>query len=97
MADYQSSMPLFDRPSPAPVPLNPTVPEEDVPRLSAKSQALLTLLGDLRWHVNSELQAAGGFRYSARLEELKKAGHPWKKEHVVGGLWRYRLLDRGEP
>lgn len=76
--------------------LNSTVSESDTPRLRASHKRLLTLLSDHQWHTNRELEAVAGNRYGARLNELKDAGHAWVKEHVSGGTWRYRLLERGE-
>ena len=99
MKGHVSSMPLFDgaaeRSRPA-VPLNPTVEEWDAPRLSAAQKRLLRVLCDRQWHTSGELAHVVGYRFSARMEELKKAGWPWVKEHVSGGTWRYRLLERGE-
>ena len=94
--DYSTSMPLFDR-SPPLIPLNPTVEEDDKPRLGVKHLALLRVLGDHDWHTNAELclPDVGGNRFGARMQELKDAGHPFVRERVKGGLWRYRLLDRG--
>jgi hypothetical protein len=101
MKGHTSSMPLFDRPAPQPaapaVPCNPTVAPQDVPRLRKSLARLLAFLSDHQWHENHELVKPGGMRFGGRLEELRGAGYPIQSEQVRGGLWRYRLLDRGEP
>ena len=84
-------------PSPARIPCNPTVGAADAPRLGRACRALLRLMADHEWHDNTELTAVGGMRFGARLEEMKDAGFPFRREKVTGGVWRYRLLDRGEP
>lgn len=44
---------------------------------------------------NQELTRIGGFRYSARILELRKEGHKIVRHHVRGGLWSYEYL--GHP
>lgn len=76
--------------------LNPTVREDDEPRLGAAQRRLLEYLSDHGWHTNVALVGVAGVRYGARIEELRKAGYPIAKEHVHEGIWKYRLLDREE-
>lgn len=40
---------------------------------------------------NTQLAAVCGFRYSARLKELRDRGFQISTEQVKGGLFRYRL------
>lgn len=87
MSHYQTSMPLFDRPS---VPVNASVPEEDVPRLSRHHHAILARLQSGP-ATNLEL-AIICQRFGARLYELKRAGHPWLKTHIKAGVYEYRLV-----
>lgn len=42
---------------------------------------------------NRELAEVGGFRYSARLLELKKRGVAWDKRDLGGGLFLYWLVE----
>ena len=42
---------------------------------------------------NVELAELAGYRFGARLEELKRHGIKWDKQHVVSGTWRYFLTD----
>ena len=62
---------------------------QKAPTNAAKLRALLA---DYRWHDMREMQEAAGFRYGARLLELKR-------EPVDGdsSRWRYRLIGEGKP
>lgn len=93
MIGYHSSMPLFDsRPAqPAPAaPLNSTVDEADVPRLSAQHHAILGRLTEGP-ATNLELGLICQ-RFGARLHELKRAGRPWVKRMIKAGVYEYRLI-----
>jgi hypothetical protein len=72
--------------------LNSSVPPQDVPRLTAALQRLLDHMRAGGWHTGPELIPVAGLRYGARLEELKRAGIPFEREHVSEGVWRYRLI-----
>lgn len=92
MSGYQSSMPLFDRPKegPASIPVNSTVEEQDVPRLTAQHQAILDALREGP-KTNLELGMICQ-RFGARLHELKLAGHPWLRRNIGPGVNEYRLI-----
>lgn len=89
-----SALPQYDA-APA-VPLNPTVAESDAPRLRTALERLLEHMADHEWHEGPSLVPIGGMGFGQRLHELKKAGHPIESEAVSRGVWKYRLLDRGE-
>ena len=90
---HDTSMPLFDRAATEERPqLNSSVKEEDRPRLTASLHRLLDYMRDGNWSTGPELIPIAGLRYGARLEELKRAGYPFAREHVGEGVWRYRLI-----
>lgn len=70
--------------------LNPTVEPHDVPRLSAQHRAILARLKEGP-ATNLQLSLIA-MRFGARLEELKRAGHPWTKRLVKPGVYEYRLI-----
>ncbi len=72
--------------------VNPTVEPADVPRLTAALRRLYEAMRDGAWKTGPELVPIAGLRYGARLEELKRAGIPFAREHVAEGVWRYRLV-----
>lgn len=76
--------------------LNSSVKPEDAPRLSAALQRLRDHMSDGVWHTGPSLIPVAGLRYGARLEELKRAGLPFQREHVGEGVWQYRLIS-GTP
>lgn len=82
---------LWERDAAAPR-LNGTVPPGDVPRLTASLQRLYDAMKDGGWFTGPQLMEIAGLRYGARLEELKRAGIPFEREHVAEGVWRYRLI-----
>lgn len=47
---------------------------------------------DHRGVTNGEFADAGILRYSARIEELRKAGYRIAKQRLSAGGWRYTLL-----
>ena len=53
-------------------------------------QRLYKLLKDYRWHGMASLLAAAGYRYGARLHELRKMGC-FIETRLRGGRWEYRL------
>lgn len=42
---------------------------------------------------NHDLERVAGYRFGARLNELRRDGIAWDKAHVEGGTWRYFLLE----
>ena len=57
-----------------------------------KCEALLALLSDGRSHNQHEVLKAAGYRYTGRVEDLRKRGHDIESIHVQGSEWRYRLV-----
>src|SRR5678816_3999302 len=73
-----------------PIKLNSSVPEHEAPRLSLQHQ---TILDRLREGPATNLELGEiAQRFSARLHELKLAGHPWRRETIRPGVYRYTLL-----
>jgi hypothetical protein len=92
-----------------PEPLRVHTPAHDpgkVRRLARAALQILGLLGDGRRHSYHELVKAGGRRYSARVGELRDAGHRilgplkcprhgiYETEPMVDGVEMYRLEVR---
>ena len=73
-------------------------PQRDGPRLTGALEAVRDRMADGRWYTLRELAQAAGCSEaaaSARLRDLRKAkfgGYTVEREHVGGGLWRYRLV-----
>jgi hypothetical protein len=65
---------------------------QQIRELGDKARALLRLLSDGRWHRQDELAEVAGFRYGARLWDLKQAGHRIEKVALEAREYRYRLL-----
>jgi hypothetical protein len=55
-------------------------------------EAIHDLLADGQWHTWDQLEAAGGNRYGARLDELRAAGHLIESVDLPVDGKRYRLL-----
>lgn len=72
--------------------LRSKAPREALPRLSG---ARLRVLDRLRIGpaTNAELLAVGGFRYGARLHELRQIGFSIESEQIdpAAGSWRFTL------
>lgn len=84
-----TTMPLFDRPSPR-VGLNPTVAEDDAPRLSAQCHAIAARL---RSGPATNLQLIMiSHRFGARLHEPKQAGFLWARKPLGQGVHEYRMI-----
>lgn len=64
-------------------------------RRKTNREALADLLADGQWHTNSELHEVAGFRYGARLLELRQAGHVIHAQDIARGRWRWRLDPAG--
>lgn len=77
-----------------------TITEDpDAPRrLTGQAQRVWECVKDGSWWTLPELAAAARgseAAVSARLRDLRKpewGGHKVEREHVGGGLWRYRLV-----
>lgn len=61
-----------------------------------RRDALRALLADGLWHSMAELRTVAGWRYGARLLELRKAGLTVEKRTVGGdsSCWEYRAVRR---
>jgi hypothetical protein len=75
-----------------PAKLNPTVPTEDVPRLTAALQRLYDAMQDGGWYTATQLTEIAGRRYGGRLHDLSLNGIPHESRRVSGGEWEYRLI-----
>lgn len=64
-------------------------------RRNTNKHRLWRILSDGRWHSNAELHRIAGFRYGARLMELRQLGKRIHSVSGVRGLWRYRFDARG--
>lgn len=72
-----------------PVRLNGSVPDHERARLSEQHHAILARLRQGP-ATNLELGQIAQ-RFTARLHELRKAGHDWRRETVRAGVYRYSL------
>jgi hypothetical protein len=79
-------------------------PARDGTRLGRQLQAVKAIMADGHWHTLPELCCqmqqqgihASDAAVSARLRDLRKAkfgGHEIAREHVVDGIWRYRMVN----
>jgi hypothetical protein len=96
MSDHQ--LPLFDaRPLPDQIaPADPTVPACEKARLDTMRAAVLSTLqrAGADGATNVELAAVGGYRFGARVHELRKAGYSIPDPvREAGGVRRYRLIN----
>jgi len=70
----------------------------DTERLSAQWRSVYDALADGGWHTLADLSQKVGApeaSVSARLRDLRKprfGGHKVERQHVKGGLHRYRLV-----
>lgn len=64
-------------------------------RRQGNKERLLNILRDGKWHANTELNFSAGFRYGARLLELRKSGLTVHSVSVGAGKWKYRLDEAG--
>ena len=77
-------------------------PGRDYVRLNGQMLKVFQFMQDARWHTLREIaDAAEGSEaaVSARLRDLRKVkygNHTVEREHVVNGLFRYRLVLRAE-
>jgi hypothetical protein len=73
-----------------PIELNSSVPDHEAPRLRPQHHEILARLREGP-ATNLELGMICQ-RFGARLNELRKAGIPWKKECVKAGIYKYTLI-----
>lgn len=72
-------------------------PARDYARLSGQLLQVKQVLSDRKWHTLSEIaQRIGGSEagISARIRDLRKpkfGNHKIDRQHIGGGLWRYRI------
>ena len=66
--------------------------KEAMTKRLSKRDALLALLSDGRWHSARELTEVAGWRYSARLHELREDGYKIERQTLDHQLFHYRLL-----
>lgn len=61
-----------------------------------KKARLLQLLKDRRYHTSNELLKAGGYRYGARLHNLRSDGYVFSVKQSVKSpsLFQYRLVSK---
>ncbi len=66
----------------------------DIPTTApSKREALRALLADGLWHHMSELRAVGGWRYGARLLEIRREHHVTIENRCIAdGEFEYRLV-----
>jgi hypothetical protein len=62
-------------------------------RRGSNRERILALLADRHEHTNAELLKVGGFRYSARIFELRQQGCVIEERDLGGGLHGYRLTQ----
>ena len=73
----------------------------DQVRLNAQTQRVFDVMRDGEWRTLDRISFVTGdpeASVSARLRDLRKerfGGHTVDREHVEGGLWRYRLTVNG--
>lgn len=66
----------------------------DGKRLSAQAADVYALMRDGRWRTLGDISEATGHpeaSVSARLRDLRGAGHTVERAYVSRGLWRYRV------
>lgn len=70
------------------------VAERDGKRLNAQAQRVMKIVSDGKWHTLSEIARETGdpeASISARLRDIRAAGHTVEREYVRGGLHKYRV------
>lgn len=74
------------------------IPSRDYERLSGQLKAVFDVMKDGKWRTLSELGSSvegSEAALSARLRDLRKdkyGAHEVQREHIEGGLYRYRLI-----
>lgn len=84
-----SAYPLFDR-RPAVPTRDPSLPEDEVPRLTTQAHAIADRLRSGP-ATNLDLGMISQ-RFGARLYDLRKAGFLWKRARLAKGVHRYEMV-----
>lgn len=63
--------------------------KDEIDRRKSNTHRILRLLKKKGHATNSQLIAIGGYRYGARLFELRQEGHVIVSVHVKDGLWDF--------
>jgi hypothetical protein len=68
-------------------------------RMRSRKRAVKALLSDRRWHENIELAQphVGGHSFNVHIKSLREDGYRILSEKVEEGIWKYRMLGKGEP
>jgi len=74
---------------------NRTVAADDLPRVERQIDQVLDMLRSGPVH-GAEFVAAGILRYSARIGELREAGHRIVSQHCSGGDWMFYLQENNK-
>lgn len=75
----------------------PSLTDADHERLGKQLARIFEVISDHEWRTPEQLEDATGYRWasiSAQLRHLRKprfGSHVIEREHVGGGLYRYRL------
>lgn len=65
----------------------------ELERRKSNTTKILEFLEDNGEATNAQLEKIGGFRYGARIQELRKDGHSIVTTRESGGLYRYTLKE----
>ena len=63
--------------------------KNEIDRRTSNTHRVLQFLKEHGVASNTQLQKIGGFRYGARLKNLRDEGHIIVTNHVKDGLWEY--------
>lgn len=86
----ETAYPLFDRPRP-PVPTrDPSLPEDEAPRLTTQAHAIAERLR--RGPATNLDLGMISQRFGARLHDLKRAGFLWRRRPIARGVHRYEMV-----
>ena len=75
--------------------------ESDGPRLNKQARRVFDAMKNMEWHTLRQLSDLTGdpeASVSARLRDFRKTPHGGmtvERQHIVMGLWKYRLQDYG--
>lgn len=63
--------------------------KQEIERRTSNTHKILQLFKEKGWATNAQLLKIGGYRYSARIFELRREGHIIVPVHIKDGLWDY--------
>ena len=66
-----------------------------IDELKGAADRLLELLSDGQWHGQEDLVRVAGYRYGARLFDLRKRGHRVERQRLGTRRHFYRLITDG--